>query len=280
MVITSTSNPQVKNLIQLRKKAKIRDEQDVFVAEGIKMYEEAPAEHLVQTFMSETFFHKYGAGSAAFRHNDEAKTGAGITILSDSVFASVSDTATPQGVLCVVRQYHYRPDDLLRSAGGFGEKGRVTAQNRQPLLIVLENLQDPGNLGTILRTAEGAGVTGVLLTGGCVDIYNPKVIRSTMGSIYRMPFCYTDDLPAAVQSLQSQGIRFYAAHLRGAVSYEKPDYTGPSAFLIGNESRGLSDTAADAADLCVKIPMCGQVESLNAGIAAAVLMYEAARQRR
>lgn len=277
MVITSTSNPQVKNLIQLRKKAKVRNEQDVFVVEGIKMYEEVPPDCLVQTFMSESFFRKYDASSG---HKFKAKTKSDIIILSDPVFAAASDTATPQGVLCVVRQYHYSQDDLLRPADAPEKEGGTPAADRQPLLVVLENLQDPGNLGTILRTAEGAGVTGILLTGGCVDIYNPKVIRSTMGSIYRMPFCCVDDLTAVVSSLQKYGIRFYAAHLRGAVSYEQPDYTGPSAFLIGNESRGLTDAAADAADVRVKIPMCGQVESLNAGIAAAVLMYEAARQRR
>lgn len=259
-MITSTSNQQVKNLIQLQKKAKIRNEQDVFVVEGIKMYEEAPVDRVVQTFMSESFYRRYTEKGRDRLRDDQ------VTVLSDSVFAAVSDTRTPQGVLCVLRQYHYAPDDLTACAN--------------PLLIVLENLQDPGNLGTIVRTAEGAGVTGILLTSESVDIYNPKVIRSTMGSIYRMPFYYTDRLFEVMKGLKKQGIRFYAAHLQGSVPYDQPDYAGASAFMIGNESRGLSSAAAEAADACVRIPMHGKVESLNAGIAAAVLMYEASRQRR
>ena len=259
-MITSTSNQQVKNLIQLQKKAKLRKEQDVFVVEGVKMYEEAPADRVIQTFMSESFYCRYKE-----KGRDRLRD-ALVTVLSDSVFAAVSDTRTPQGVLCVLRQYHYDPADLMAAD--------------RPLLIVLENLQDPGNLGTIVRTAEGAGVTGILLTSESVDIYNPKVIRSTMGSIYRMPFYYTDKLFDVMQGMKKQGMQFYAAHLQGAVSYDQPDYKGPSAFMIGNESKGLSSAAAAAADACVRIPMCGNVESLNAGIASAVLMYEAARQRR
>ena len=146
--------------------------------------------------------------------------------------------------------------------------------------MVLENLQDPGNLGTILRTGEGAGVTGILMSSGCVDLYNPKVIRSTMGSIYRMPFCYTDDLKQSLAELKAAGVTLYAAHLRGTGTYDGQSYRTPTGFLIGNESRGLTGETAELADVYIKIPMCGQVESLNAAVASAVLMYEANRQRR
>lgn len=275
MMITSTSNQQVKNLIQLRKKAKARKDQDVFVVEGIKMYEEAPADRLVQTFMSESFYRKYKE-----KEQNRLSDSGEVTILSDAVFSAVSDTMTPQGVLCVVRQYHYQLEDLLTVPEDQTKAQKKDGVAQQPLLIVLENLQDPGNLGTIVRTAEGAGVTGILLTSESVDIYNPKVIRSTMGSVYRMPFYYTENLQDSIGLLKQKGVRFYAAHLQGAVPYDQPDYAGPSAFMIGNESRGLTDAAASAADACVKIPMCGKVESLNAGIASAVLMYEASRQRR
>lgn len=255
-MITSTSNIQVKQLQQLQKKAKERTAQDVFVVEGIKMYQEAPRDRLVQTYVSETFLKKHEALFAGKRE---------VTVLSDRVFESVSDTRTPQGVLCLVRQYHYTLDDLLGSC---------------PLLMALENIQDPGNLGTILRTAEGAGVTGVLLSAGCVDLYNPKVIRSTMGSAYRMPFYYTKEWQSDLLRLKQSGVSLYAAHLKGTDSYDKQDYRRPSAFLIGNESRGLTEETAALADTYVRIPMCGQVESLNAAVASAVLMYEAARQRR
>ena len=149
-----------------------------------------------------------------------------------------------------------------------------------PLLLVLENLQDPGNLGTMMRTAEGAGVTGVLLSRGSVDIYNPKTIRSTMGSIYRVPFLYTDDLMGDMEKLHEKGITTYAAHLKGKGFYDEESYKEPTAFLIGNEGNGLSDELSEKAKQYIKIPMEGQLESLNAAVAAAILMYEASRQRR
>ena len=147
------------------------------------------------------------------------------------------------------------------------------------LLLVLENLQDPGNLGTIVRTAEAAGATGILMSRGCADITNPKVTRSTMGSLFRVPFAYTDDLGADLQEMKKKGVRLYAAHLQGSVGLYEEQYTGPTAFLIGNESRGLTDETAGLADRAVRIPMGGQVESLNAAVASSILMYEACRQR-
>ena len=255
-VITSTSNAQVKRLIQLQKRARERSAQDLFVVEGIKMYREVPRERLVQTYVSEQFYRK---NPSLF--TEEAQ----VTVLADRVFESVSDTKTPQGILCLVRQFHYRLPDLLSGC---------------PLVMALENLQDPGNLGTILRTAEGAGATGILLSGDCADIYNPKVIRSTMGSVYRMPFCYAQDWQRDLNWLKSRGVRLYAAHLDGKTTYDRQDYRMPSAFLIGNESRGLTEETAALADAYIRIPMCGQVESLNAAVAASVLMYEASRQRR
>lgn len=254
--ITSTSNIQVKQLIALQKKAKERNEQDVFIVEGIKMYQEVPEDRLVHTYVSESFFEKH---KALFDGKKQ------VTLLADRVFEAVSDTKTPQGVLCLVKQYHYELFDLYQ---------------QNALIMVLENLQDPGNLGTILRTGEGAGVTGVLLSSGCVDLYNPKVIRSTMGSIYRMPFYYSDDLRRDLKHLKEQGVTLYAAHLKGTGTYDEQDYTAPTGFLIGNESKGLSKETAALADIYIKIPMCGQVESLNAAVASSVLMYEANRQRR
>ena len=113
-----------------------------------------------------------------------------------------------------------------------------------------------------------------------MDVYNPKVIRSTMGAVFRMPFFYVKDLPAAVKSLSSQGIRTYAAHLNGKNVYDEEDYTEGCAFLIGNEGNGLRDEVSECADCLIRIPMCGKAESLNAAVAAAVLMFEAGRQRR
>ena len=145
---------------------------------------------------------------------------------------------------------------------------------------MLHQLQDPGNLGTMLRTGEGAGITAVIMSKKTADLFNPKTIRSTMGSVYRMPFLYVEDVVSLKAELEQKGIRTFAAHLKGKNSYDQENYQGGTAFLIGNEGNGLTEEAAEAADCLIRIPMCGKVESLNAAMAAGILMYEAARQRR
>ena len=257
-MITSLQNPGVKEVISLKKKRKARREADAFLVEGPRMYQEAPADHLLRVYMSETFYEK---------NRPAPPEGVPFEVVSDPVFAAMSDTETPQGVICVVRQYHWELPAL------FGQK-------REPLCMILEDIQDPGNLGTILRTAEGAGVTGIIMSSGCADIYSPKVIRSTMGSIFRMPFVRTESLEAAIRFLRRSGLAVYAAHLEGSVPYDTENYTKACAFLIGNEGRGLKEETAALCERRIRIPMEGQVESLNAAVASALLMYEAARQRR
>lgn len=258
-MISSTANAQVKMAANLVKKAKVRREQDLFVVEGARMCRELPWERVRRVYASESFLRQPEAEEILSGHSYETVT--------DQVFSSMSDTRSPQGILALVEQYHYRLEDIL------GQGGNAH-------LLILETLQDPGNLGTILRAGEGAGITGVIMNRETADIYNPKVIRSTMGSIYRVPFVYADDLQAAAGALRRAGVRLFAAHLKGENNYDKEDYTGSVGFLIGNEAMGLTDETAALADAYVKIPMAGQVESLNAAVAAAVLMFEAARQRR
>ena len=248
-MITSTKNDQVKAVIELKKKARARNEQGLFVVEGVRMAAELPKDQVKSIYVSETF----------------AKNPENAAILAE--YPVMSDTQTPQGVLALVRQFSYGMDELLKS-------------DRPAHLMVLENLQDPGNLGTILRAGEGAGITGLIMSRDTVDIYNPKVIRSTMGSVFRVPFFYTDDLEQTVLDLKARGIRVFAAHLAGKNNYEQEDYTGNTAFLIGNEGNGLTEKLSNMADTWVKIPMAGKVESLNAAIAASILMFETARQRR
>ncbi len=255
-MITSMGNAQVKNLTLLLKKAKARREQGLFVIEGRKMFEETPKEWLLQIYVSETFE----------MENKALLSGKTYETLSDSVFGAVSDTQAPQGILALVKIPEYPLERLLLKTPAH--------------LLILESIQDPGNLGTMLRTGEGAGIDGIILNRTTVDLFNPKTIRSTMGSIFRVPFFVSDDLLKTMRFLKERGVTLYAAHLDGAVSYEQPDYTKPAAFLIGNEGNGLSNETAKMADLSVKIPMAGQVESLNAAISAALFMYEAARQRR
>lgn len=262
-MITSPANARMKAVIHMQQKAKARREADAFLTEGVKMFLEAPIERIREVYISESFSCSGKEKEAAVLEKLKKVPHEQV---SGEVFRRISDTCVPQGILCVMQAYHYTLEDLLK--------------NQNPLLLILEDIQDPGNLGTMLRTAEGAGVDGILLSQNTADIYNPKTIRATMGSIYRMPFFYTADLKGAMQTLQARGVVLYAAHLRGEKAYDDCDYTGGSAFLIGNEGNGLKKETAELADMYMKIPMAGSVESLNAGIAAGILMYEAARQRR
>lgn len=263
-MISSTTNKQVKYVNSLIKKAKARREEDLFVAEGLRMCQEIPKDRIHTLYISESFQN----------HSECAKLTKGVRhveIVTDEVFKALSDTQTPQGILALVKQYHYTLDEVAKTASETGVPAHM---------MILERLQDPGNLGTIVRAGEGAGVTGILMDKDTADIYNPKVIRSTMGSVLRVPFVYTDDLKGALNALKAKGIHLYAAHLKGKHSYDKEDYKGDTGFLIGNEGNGLSDEIADMADTYIRIPMAGQVESLNAAVAASVLMFETARQRR
>ena len=255
-MITSTANQQVKQLIQLNKKGKLRDARDVFVVEGPRMFREAPKERIEKIYISESYF-----------KNQRQEMGSGIPyeVVQDSVFKAMCDTQTPQGILCLVKQYHYTLKDLLKKTN--------------PLLLILENIQDPGNLGTMLRTGEGAGIDGVIITRNSADPFHPKTLRSTMGSVYRVPVFVSEDLNEDIQKLKSHGISLYAAHLKGRASYGEPDYNKGTAFLIGNEGDGLTEETASLADCLIRIPMEGSVESLNAAIAAALLMYEVHRKR-
>lgn len=262
-MITSSANSKIKQVVQWQSRAKDRRRDRVFVAEGVKMYEEAPPDGIVEVYLSQSMEEKAAAGlyDGIWRKLQDT----GYETVADPLFEKMSDTQTPQGILTVVRQPYYELADMLRQ--------------QDPLLMVLEDLQDPGNLGTILRTGEGAGITGVIMSGRTVDLFNPKTIRSTMGSVYRMPFVYVEDILALISELHSHGIHTYAAHLDSDAYYTDCSFREPTAFLIGNEGNGLSKKTSDSAVSRLKIPMEGQVESLNAAVAAALLMYEAHRQR-
>ena len=256
MFISSLSNQHIKDINRLQTKSSARKKEKLFVAEGIKLYREIPKQDIVNTYVSESFL----------KENKDTVKGSYI-IVKDNIFKDISDTVTPQGVICIVRQKEYNLKTILN-------------KSKKQTFILLESLQDPGNLGTIMRTAEGAGVDAVIMNKQTVDLFNPKVIRSTMGSVFRVPFFYTDDLEQTVLDLKARGIRVFAAHLAGKNNYEQEDYTGNTAFLIGNEGNGLTEKLSNMADTWVKIPMEGKVESLNAAIAASILMFETARQRR
>ena len=266
-MITSTSNQQMKNISVLLKKSKERKNTKTFVVEGPRMVVEASIEALKAVYVAESFENSSENYELLKELRNKCdKANAIYEVVADNVFKSVSDTQTPQGLMAVVRMPEYSLEELLD-----GERTH---------LLLLESIQDPGNLGTMVRTGEGAGVTGVIMNKTTVDLFNPKTIRSTMGSIYRVPFYVTEDLAGTMKELQAKGISLYAAHLKGEHAYDEEDYTKACGFLIGNEGNGLSDEIANLADTYIKIPMEGQVESLNAAISATLLMYETNRQRR
>lgn len=263
-MITSSQNGRIKYVCDLIGKAKMRRKEGRFVAEGIKMFLEAPADMIEEVYVSEELLSREAKENAKLK---EALSKVKYEVVAADVFKKISDTVTPQGIITILKYRDCKLSDITS-----GDK---------PLIVMLENLQDPGNLGTILRTAEGAGVSGIIMSRDCVDIYNPKVIRSTMGCVYREKFIYVDSLEETIDMLKEKGITTYAAALdRDSKAYTDYDYTEGTCLLIGNEGNGLTaGIIAKAGNTCF-IPMEGEVESLNASVAAAVLMYEAKRQRK
>ena len=242
------------------KNKKARDTQGLFVAEGVKLVSEAPKEAVVQVLVSKSFAAAHAGLEEQFLPGTE------VCLAEDGRFASVSDTRSPQGILAVVRQIAFSKERIF---------GTVA-----PFILLLEDLQDPGNAGTILRTGEAAGVNAVFLTEGSVDLYSPKTTRATMGSIYRVPHFYVPDAAELLRECERRGIASYAAHLRGTKTYTDCGYRRGTAFVIGNEGNGITEETASACRELIRIPMMGQVESLNAAMAAGILMFEASRQRR
>ena len=255
-MITSKSNPQLKYLQTLLKKRSAREADRVFICEGRKMFFEILTqrpESLAKAYWSES-------GAAELAEAERAlMLACDWEIVSDAALCAVAETVTPQGVIAIVRMPEYSVGNMI--AGG------------KTRLLLLESLRDPGNLGTILRTAEAAGMSGVVLSADSVDAFNPKVVRSTMGAILRVPFCYAEDFPKTLTKLKESGVKLYAAHLKGSVPYTEASYGDRIGILIGNEANGLTDEVTALADERIRIPMEGQAESLNAAVAAAILMY-------
>ncbi len=262
-MITSLHNKEIKETAALLARKKERDRRGLFVVEGPKMFGEAPMERIERVYLAQS------AAAQMYEKYGDRLSGLSCETVSDEVFVRMSDTKTPQGILCLVRQQHYNIEEILREN-----------KEKQMLFIILEDIQDPGNLGTIFRTAEAAGADGVIMSSWTADIYNPKTIRSTMGSVYRVPFFHVDQMEEAVRRLQKAGVAVYAAHLGGTAAYDACDYQKSTAFLIGNEAKGLREETAACADARITIPMAGKVESLNAAVASSILLFEAARQRR
>ncbi|MCM1136738.1 MAG: RNA methyltransferase [Clostridium sp.] len=277
-MIESVSNKKIKHLVQLREKSKARNQEKLFVAEGIKMFAEAPLEGLREIYVSVSLWKQLeNPRNAPVWERLLACREKGIYVeqVSEEVLRKASDTQTPQGILFVMEQCSYSLKEITDRALERWKKG-----GRPPLFLLLEDIQDPGNLGTMLRTSEGAGADAVIMSRGTADIYNPKTIRATMGSLYRVPFLYVEELAEAIAFLKEHKITVYAAHLQGRQYFDEIAYEGGSAFLIGNEGNGLRLETARQADIWLKIPMEGKLESLNAAVSAALLLYAWRRGRR
>ena len=261
-MITSTSNGQIKRIRRLQRSGRARREENVFIAEGPKLVLETPPRLCRALYIAESFAAEWETRKKAAGFSCDAPE----ETVSDSVLLAAADTAAPQGVLAIVEKPAYSLKDLLA-------KG-------PRCLLLLEGIRDPGNLGTMFRTAEGAGATGIVMSPDTADLFQPKTVRATMGSLYHMPFAEAKDWQGALSAIKAAGVSLYAAHLQGKAMYDTLDYRGDCGFLIGNEGAGLTAETAAFADAYVKIPMEGRLESLNAAMAAGLLMYEANRQRR
>ena len=258
-MITSTANGKVKRLVNLVKKRKVRDQEGVFVTEGPRMFEEAPRERVREVYFSESFLAK-----APEIWEKVKSSGIPAEILSDHVFSHVSDTQTPQGVLAVVDRKEAALEQILSET--------------DPLLLVLDGLQDPGNLGTILRTAEALGIGRVVLLGDCCDPLSPKALRASMGAVFRLGLSLERSRQGLFSRLRGEGFRLLASVPdSAALPVTEVDFSqGPCAVFIGNEGNGLSqETIAQCQR--VTIPMAGRAESLNASAAATILLWEMAR---
>lgn len=255
--IESFKNKFIKEIKQLKAK-KHRAEKKVFIAEGLAFVDEIPSSYKVICFIfSKSFTNK--------NHIELYERKAPVYILKDEIFESLSDTKTPQGIMAVVEEKRFSAEAVVKKGDFF---------------ILCEEIKDPGNLGTIIRTADACGASGVFLTKGSVDLYSGKVLRSTMGSIFHIPIIQNADMENVMGLFKANGIFTMGAHLQGEKTPYDINLKNPCAILIGNESKGLSDEISRLSDSLVKIPMPGKAESLNASVAAAVLMYETLRQRR
>lgn len=259
--VTSPYNDRLRWARKVCRDRRARRREGVWVAEGLRLCEEvARGRGPVRLWVIEQGWGSEGR-EAQLREEIERR-GDPVLELRRGLLNEIAGTRTPQGVLCLLEAPGWDLSEVFRSD--------------RPV-VVLDRVQDPGNLGTIARAAEGAGVSGLLLTPGTADPGNPKALRASAGSLLRLPAVVAVD-PAS--TLRERGLTLVATAGKGGVAYERADLAGAFALLLGQEGGGVSDALARAADLQVTIPMSGGLESLNVAAAAAVILFEAARQRR
>ncbi|MGC5326333.1 TrmH family RNA methyltransferase [Brevibacillus sp. SYSU BS000544] len=263
--ITSLQNPLVKRLHQLHQK-KERDASGTYLIEGIHLVEEAL--RTSQDVVTLLFDQEQMADKTIINLLSNVQADTKLIATTPQVIEKLSDTKSPQGVIAEVHKQFLQ-----------WQKWWSTTKERDFLLLVLDEIQDPGNLGTMLRTADAAGVDGVILCGGNVDLYNGKVVRSTMGSLFRIPVFTIDGATAGNEILSAGGQLLVTSLGESSKSYDSPIYHGKIAIVIGNEGRGVSREMLANATETVHIPLYGGAESLNAAVATGIMLYEAKRQR-
>lgn len=259
--ISSTRNPLVKRLKGLADRAR-RDAEGRMVVEGVRLVGEAlaaqiPAEMLL--YDPDALRADARIGGLVAR---AAASGIRCVEAAAHVIGAVSQVEAPQGILAVIALPAAALDPVLERPG--------------VLLVVADRVQDPGNLGTIVRVADAAGASAVAVTRGSVDPHNPKAVRATMGSLFHLPVVETDAAPLAAE-LRRRGIRVLVADQDGALEYTAVSYAGPLALVLGSEAAGADPLWRQAAEATVRIPLYGRADSLNVAIAAALLLYEARR---
>lgn len=276
-VITSPDNRIYKGASQLKLK-KYRDEQNQYLIEGTNLIREVLAEGgTIETLIYSEDYGRHTVGpenetaSEALTVAKEAeleatRAGAAIIVLTSQLFRKLSDTETPQGIMAVVKKKKYSEAEFF---------GNTSTTN----LIVLDRLQDPGNIGTILRTADAAGYMGAILLKGTADIYSPKIVRAAAGSLFRLPVFMTETPEQTIRLLRNYNKKMICTTLETDHYYYDVNLAQDTAVIIGNEGNGVCREFLIESDLQVKIPMEGTIESLNAAVAAGILMYESVRQR-
>ena len=262
MKISSTSNPRVKELLNIKNKP-LKGRPPFYLVEGLHLLETALS---AGVFLREIFF----TADFALRGKGQkimkalSKKPLKIHEVSENIMRKLADTGTPQGIIAVVAHTPLTLGDI--------------PMKKNPLFTVIDGIQDPGNLGTIIRTSDAAGADGVVLLPGTCDPFSPKVIRSTAGSIFHIPVLHADP-PVLGKWLRERGIRLAVTSANSGEDVFQARLLGPVALLFGNESRGVGEGLRRSADILVKIPVYGKAESLNVAAAAAICLYEAVRQR-
>ncbi|HHW91421.1 MAG TPA: RNA methyltransferase [Firmicutes bacterium] len=259
--ITSRANPLLKYARSLHRR-KYREQEGKCLVEGVRLLEDAVGAGLgIETVF---FTERLLAGERGQQLLQECQNrGSECCRLPEAVLASLAETDSPQGIIAVVKYPLWDRAALLAEPG---------------LLLVVDRIQDPGNLGTMLRTAEAAGCRGAIFSPGTVDPFNSKVLRASMGAVFRLPLLTEVSFFALLGELKEKGYHLVAADVRGSIPYWEADYSLPGALVVGNEAWGVNDKVLARVEERVRIPLKEGVDSLNAAVAAGIILYEWVRQ--